>query len=158
MVECLKLKEALDNYLEKSEVFFCHKMWTMMMRDTNPYLSMYNELALEEESLLDFCQSIIKNSLGSTFYEDKPCMSYVPNVLDTKPCLPWHILQLPTSKAMTLSRHSWTILNVVIWRGYFTFTNYFWWWCLFTFSSCPSWQVILLILLLIFAVGRRRHR
>lgn len=77
-----------------------------MVRDTNSYLSMYNELALEEESLLDFCQSIIKNFLGSAFHEDKPRKSYVPSVPDTKPCLPWHILQLPTSKAVTLSRHS----------------------------------------------------
>lgn len=91
MVVCLKLKEALDNYLEKLEVFFCHKMWSMVVRDTNSYLSTYNELALEEESLLDFCQSIIKNFLGSVFHEDKPCKSYVPNVPDTKPCLPSHI-------------------------------------------------------------------
>lgn len=29
-----------------------------MVRDTNPYLSMDNELDLEEESQLDFCQSV----------------------------------------------------------------------------------------------------
>lgn len=88
MVVCLKLKKALDNYLEKLEVFFSHKMSSMIVRDTNPYLSMDNEPALEEESLLDFYQSIIKNFLGSTFHEAKPCKSYVLNVPDTKPCLP----------------------------------------------------------------------
>lgn len=77
-----------------------------MVRDANPYLSMYNELALEEESLRDFCRSIINNFLGRTFHEDKPCKSFVPKVPDTKLCLPWHSLQPPTSKAMTLTRQS----------------------------------------------------